>query len=364
MQNLILFIKQWTHIIFWFFQVKAKSDSQKDLEILALRSQLAIMQEKIINKKASKPRFTPAYRTFWVLLSKFFFNWKDALIIVKPETVIRWHRNGFKLFWAKKSAKLGRNSISIETINLIKKIHIENPLLSPEKIHEKLVQLGITDAPCPNTIAKYIPYIRKTPTDKQRQSWQTFLKNHSKEIWSMDFMVIPTLSFKLVYVLLIINHHRRKIEHFAVTSTPSAEWVKQQLKNATPFNKKTKYLIHDNDKMFRAESFQLFLKSANIISKRTTIHSPWQNGICERLVGIVKQDLLNHIIPLNEKHLHKLLYEYVNEYYNFNRTHQGINCETPIRKKPPIKSFIKDTKLISSPVLGGLYHNYTKSRVA
>jgi len=223
-----------------------------------------------------------------------------------------------------------------------------------------MIELGIINPPCANTIAKYIPKIRNTPTNKQKQSWKSFLENHSREIWSMDFMVIPTLSFKLIYVLLIINHHRRKIEYFAVTSTPSAEWVKQQLRNATPFNKKPKYLIHDNDKMFRDKGVQSFLKSANIISKCTTIHSPWQNGICERLVGIVKQDLLNHIIPLNENHLHKLIYEYVNDYYNTNRTHQGINCQTPIRQKPLVKTCIKDTEFIVSPMLGGLYHNYKK----
>ena len=360
MKNLILFLKQWLKIIVWFFQVKLKSDRQKNLEILALRSQLAIVHQNIEAKKIPKANFTPAYRAFWVLLSKFFSNWKDSLVLVKPETVVKWHRTAFKMHWRRKSKKLGRPKISIETINLIKKIHQENPLLSTEKIYEKLVELGITDAPHPNTIAKYIPKIRNTPTDKQSQSWQTFLTNHSKEIWAMDFLVVPTLNFKLIYVLLIVDHHRRKIVHFAASTSPSVEWIKQQIRNATPFDQKPKYLIHDNDTKFRDRGFQLFLKNINIISKNTTFHSPWQNGICERLVGIVKQDLFNHIIPLNEKHLHRLLSEYVNEYYNPSRTHQGIDCRTPIKQKIPVKTCIKNTKLEASPVLGGLYHNYTK----
>jgi len=136
LQNLSLFIKQWGQIIIWFFQVKLKSDNEKDLEILALRSQLAIVQQNIVNKKAAKPKFTPVYRIFWVLLSKFFSGWKDSLMIVKPETVVKWHRKAFKLYWKRKSKKTGRCGINIETINLIKKIHRENPLLSPEKIHE------------------------------------------------------------------------------------------------------------------------------------------------------------------------------------------------------------------------------------
>ena len=360
MQSLFLFTKQWIQIIAWFFQAILQPDVQRASEIVALRSQVAIMQQNIETNKMNKPKFTTAYRQLWVLLYKHFSNWKDALMLVKPETVVKWHRKAFKMYWRRKSRKLGRPKISKETINLIKKIHQENPLLSPEKIYEKLVELGITDAPHPNTIARHIKDIRNAPTDKQKQSWKTFLKNHSKEIWAMDFLVVPTWNFKLMYVLLIVDHHRRKIQHFAVTSSPTVDWINQQIRNATPFGKKPKYLIHDNDAKFRAKIFQQFLKNANIISKNTTFFSPWQNGLCERLVGIVKQDLLNHIIPLNEKHLHRLLSEYVNEYYNPHRTHQGIGCQTPIKKKSPVKTCIKNTNLEASPVLGGLYHNYTK----
>ena len=350
----------WIQIFSWFFKTRLMSNETKDLEILALRSQLAMVQKDIIMGKISKPCFKPALRCLWVLLSKFFPNWKSSLILVKPETVIGWHRNAFKFFWKLKSKKAGRPKISLKTIALIKRIHKENPLLSPEKIHEQLVNLGVVDVPAPNTIKKYIPKIRKSPTDKQKQSWTTFLKNHSKEIWAMDFFVVPTLCFQVLYVFFIISHDHRKIEHFAVTANPSSAWVAQQIREATPYGETPQYLIHDNDCIFRARSLQQFLKNTNIKSKRTGFHCPWQNGICERTVGILRQELLNHIIPFNKKHLERLLREYIGKYYNPTRTHQGINCQTPILSDKPVKTVAETTVLESEPILNGLYHRYKK----
>jgi putative transposase len=336
------------------------SNVAKDLEILALRSQLAIVQKDIFNGKIPKPRFKPALRCLWVLLSKFFPDWRGSLALVKPETVIGWHKTAFKFFWRLKSRQAGRPKISPETIALIKRIHKENPLLSPEKIHEQLVNLGVIDAPAPNTIAKYLPKLRKAPTDKQKQAWQTFLKNHSKGIWAMDFMIVPTLCFQVLYVFLIVSHDRRKIEHFTVTANPSSAWVAQQIREATPYGETPEYLIHDNDSIFTARLLQQFLENTNIKAKRTGFHSPWQNGICERTVGILRQELLNHVIPLNKKHLERLLREYIEGYYNTARTHQGINCQTPILSAEPVKTVVADTVLTGEPILNGLYHRYKK----
>ncbi|PKM86947.1 MAG: integrase, partial [Firmicutes bacterium HGW-Firmicutes-12] len=261
---MVCFFLNWIQFFSWFFRARLMSDTAKDLEILALRSQLAIVQERISNRKIFKPRFTPALRCLWVLLSNYFSGWQASLILVKPETVIGWYKTAFKFFWKLKSEP-GRSKISLKTIAMIKRIHKENPLLSPEKIHDILVNLGITDTPAPNTIAKYIPKIRKAPTDKQRQSWVTFLKNHSNAIWSMDFFVVSTLCFQVLYVFLIVSHDRRSIIHYAVTAIPSSA------------------------------SFQ----------------SPWQNGICERTIGILRQELLNHVIPVNAKYLEWLLGEYI-----------------------------------------------------
>jgi len=245
------------------------SEFQKDLEITALRSQLALFQQQIANNKITKPRYNNTFRWLWILLSKIFPTWKDALILVKPETVIGWHKKMFKLYWKHKS-KGGRPKISHETIALIKRIHKENPLLSPEKIYERLIELAVTDAPVPNTIAKYIIESRNPATEPQKQSWKSFLGNHVSEIWSMDFAVVPTLTFKVLYVFFIISHERRKIEHFAVTEYPTSQWVAQQIRNATPFGKQPKYIIHDNSGEFRSILFQRFLSDMGITSKSIT----------------------------------------------------------------------------------------------
>jgi len=345
-------------ILHCLIQTHFMTTAQKDLEILALRSQLAIVQQQCINKKLPRPRLSNTFRRLWVLLSKIFINWSSALVLVKPETVISWRKRAFKSYWRRKS-KGGRPKISWATIVLIRKIHRENPLLSPEKIHEQLCLLNIADVPAPNTIAKYIHEPRTTPTEKQKQSWQTFLRNHATGIWAMDFAVVPTLTFKPLYVLLIISHHRRRIEHFSVTRHPTAEWLIQQIREATFFGKRPKYLIHDNDSTFIAQSFQHYLIKCHIASKRTAFHSPWQNGICERLVGIIRRELLDHIIPLNQRHLERLLTEYVN-YYNKARTHQSLNREPPDLPERPKISRAGDTVLESTPILGGLYHSYKK----
>ena len=360
LKSVIIFIFQWIQEIFAFTKTWFMSSMEKSLEITALRSQLSIYQQQELNNKIPKHRVNSVFRQLWVLMSKFLPNWKEALVVVKPETVIGWHKTAFKAFWKRKS-KAGRPRISRATIALIKRIHKENPLLSPEKIHEKLVALNISDAPCPNTISKYLPQSRKAPTDKQIQSWKTFIKTHSKGIWAMDFFTVPTLTFRVLYVFFIISHDHRKIEYFAVTSNPNSAWVCQQVRNATPFGETPDYLIHDNDSIFTSGEFQMFLKNANIKSKRTGYHSPWQNGICERAVGIIRQELLNHVIPINGKHLEKLLKEYIEKYYNTERTHQGIGCETPVLKEKPVETKASDTVLSSEAILEGLYHRYNKA---
>jgi transposase InsO family protein len=334
--------------------------TEKNLEILALRSQLSLYLQQVENKKIPKPRSTPTFRQLWVILSKTYTNWRFVLKSFVPDTVIGWHHTAFKAYWTKKSKKLGRPKVSAETIALIKRIHEENKMLSPEKIHEMLVSMNVVDPPAPNTIAKYFPSTRKPPTEKQIQSWKTFLKNHCKDIWAMDYLVVPTLKFQFLYVLIIINHATRKIENFSITANPNMNWLKQQIRNATPFGHKPKYLIHDNDSAFVSKEFQSFLSATDIKSKKTAYHCPWQNGIVERAVGIFRQELLNHIIPVNEKHLYRLLDEYVHKYYNTHRTHQGIGCKTPIPLPHYPETTIKNTELESTEILGGLYNTYNK----
>ena len=171
---------------------------------------------------------------------------------------------------------------------------------------------------------------------------------------------MPTLRFQLLYVFIVVSHARRRIEQFGVTAHPTAEWVTQMVRNATPFGKQPKYLLHDNDSIFTAKSLQGFLSRIGIKPVRASYHAPWQNGICERAVGIIRQEVLNHIVPLDEKHLRHILHQYIYRYYNPHRTHQGIGGQAPDRVPRPPETAMEKTMLISTEILGGLYHAYTK----
>ena len=347
-----------TKIIFGYIKDHFLSFEQLRLENAALRSQLAVFQEQLLNKKIPKPRCNNAFRLLWIFLSKHCTDWKSVLVIFQPDTVLRWHRRAFREYWQHKS-RGGRPKISCATIEIIKRIHKENPTLSPEKIYERLVDLNVLDVPCPNTIAKYIKPVKPEPSPKQRQSWQTFLSNHIYCLWSMDMAVVSTLSFKPIYVLVIVSHFRRKIEHFAVTEHPTAQWIIQQIREATAFGNQPRYLIHDNGQPFVDKHFQQFLLNCGIKVKRIAYRSPWQNSICERLIGTLRRDLFDYIIPLSPRHLEKLMFEYV-KYYNNVRTHQFLDGETPVlRDKPPLTA-VKNTTLKSQSILGGLYHDYDK----
>jgi len=363
-----LYVLEWLSVFLKLIKLRFTSSLNKDLEIIALRSQVALNDYDVKVGKRPKPQATPAFRQIWVLLSIIYDKWESTLAHFKPATVIKWRETAFRLYWFKKSKKKGRPPISQEAIDIIRQMYEQNNYLSPEKIHEQLVLLNVTDAPAPNTIAKYLSSFRKPPstdtkkppTEKQIQSWLTFLRNHAPHTWGIDFFTVPTLFFKVLYVLVIINHGTRKIEHFAVTANPNMFWLTQQLRNATPYDHKPKYLAHDNDAVFTSKVFQRFLKGAGIKSKRTAIKAPWQNPYAERVIGTLRRELLDHVIPVNEKHLEYLLGEYVHKYYNTHRTHQGLGGQTPIPSPVYPPTTMAETKLKATPVLGGLYHTYEK----
>ncbi|PIC74202.1 integrase core domain-containing protein [Sporosarcina sp. P17b] len=351
---------EWLLYLGRFLRLYSQSTQSVRMENIALRSQLALYVQRYEKEKLPKPTPTPAFRHLWVFLSKYLGHWKEVLTIVQPDTVIRWHRTAFKFHWRRISKKIGRPNISPATIQLIKRIHKENPLLSPEKVHERLLALGIEKSPAPNKIAKYLPTTRKPPSQKQVQSWKMFLSNHHHDLWATDFFTIPTLKFRVLYGLVVIHHQSREIVYFAVTTNPTAEWTIQQFRNATPYGKVPKYLLHDNDPIFCSKAFQAFLRSSEIASKKTAYRSPWQNPYAERVIGTVKRELLDHIIPLNERHLYSLLREYIS-YYNNDRTHQGIDGKTPITSPTYLQTSAEETKLEAMPVLNGLYHTYKKA---
>jgi putative transposase len=358
---IISYLRESTSTIKQYFILKSLTDDDKVIQILALTKEVQDLKLQMKKYNIPKPQASVAYKQFWSFLVKHHPNWSMFYSRFKPETLKKWRNNKFKNYWTKLSRKSGRPKVKDDRFILIKQIMKENPTFSAEKIVELLKDMGICDCPCANSIRKRFPYLRKPPSDKQTQSWRTFLKNHAKDIWAMDYFVTYDLKFKLLFVLVIINHSNRKIEHIAVTKNPNVVWLRQQIKNAMPFDHKPKYLIHDNDKAFVSKEFQAFLSSFGVISKRTSYRSPWQNGICERTVGTIRNEILRYIIPVSDLHIQKILKRYVHKFYNTNRTHQGINCKTPIPHEKYSSITLKDTVLEPTPVLGGLYHTYKRA---
>ena len=317
------------------------------LENLALRQQLAVQQRSI-----KRPKIKNTDRIFWVWLSRIWNDWRSSLIIVKPPTVIGWHKKSFKLYWKRKSRRVGRPNIDWELIKLIRKLQKENSTWTAQRIQGELVKLGLDVSD--NTVAKYM---RKSKSDdSRRQRWLTFLRNHAKHIVGINFLVARTILFKSIHVFVAISHDRRKILHFAVTANPHSQWAIQQLRETFAFDETTKYVIRDNDKIF-SEDLKLHIRNFGLEDTPTAPRSPWQNPICERLIGTLRRECLDHMIILNEKHLHNVPDEYINNYYNVSRTPMSLEKDSPVHR--PVQA---NGKIVSKPILGGLHHVY--SRVA
>src|SRR6516164_1680687 len=325
-------------------------------EMVAMRSQLTFYKESIRQKRQPRPRFHPAFRLLWVLLSRIWIGWKSAAELMKPKTVLQWHEHAFLQWWRWKSRrKGGRPTIRQEMRALIRRLSRENVLWSAETIHGHLVLLGF-DPPCADTIRKYMVR-HKGGTDKS-QTWLTFLRNHLEVSWAMDFFTVPTLRFQILYIFVILNHSRRQIVHFAVTAHPTMDWVIQQLREAMPFGQQPSYLFRDNDGIYGDEVGRFFV-GTGIAEVKTAHRCPWQNPFVERYGGTLRRELLDHVMVLNEEHLKGLLKEFIEEYYHRARPHQGLHGDTPVPSVKP-EPAADGSRLVSIPVVGGLHHRYLR----
>jgi transposase InsO family protein len=328
-----------------------RSRSKQVVVELALRQQLATFAEK-----GRRPRITPVDRGFWVLLSRSWSGWKEILVIVQPETVVQWHRKGFRLYWRSISKRgPGRPPISSEMQALIRRFANENGWRA-RKVRGELKKLGISVGL--STISRYLP--KRDPDHDQRQRWSTFLRNHRHGIAAMDFLVVPPARFRLLYAWFEIGHGLREIIHCGITAHPTSPWVVQQLREAFPDDTAPRFLIYDNDSIF-SERVTASIENLGIEPRRTAFRSPWQNGIAERWVGSARRELLDHVIVLNEKHLRRLLREYV-DYYNADRVHtelQDSPMGRPIEHRPT-----SEAQVVALPRVGGLHHRYEWSEAA
>jgi putative transposase len=324
------------------------------LEILALRQQLGVLK-----RKNPRPRLRIEDRIFWTLLRRLWPAWRRVLVIVKPETVVAWHRAGFRLFWRlrSRSRALGRPQIDRKVLALIRRMANENPSWCAPRIHGELLKLGLDVSE--RTVSRYLR--RRSPSNDARKLWSAFLRNHRDVIAAMDFFTVPTLTFRVLYCFFVIEHGRRKILHFNVTEHPSGSWIAQQLREAFPGSCPYRYAILDRDRKFGEEATDL-LTVSGIRPKRITRASPWQNGVAERWVGSCRRDLLDHVLIFNEAHLRRLVKDYIG-YYHIDRTHDGLEKDTPATRPVVLKS-TESACLVSFRRVGGLHHRYDWQQVA
>ena len=324
-----------------------RSRAALQAEIIALRHQLLILQR---SNRGHKLRLSRADRILWVWLSQLWTGWQTALVLVKPETVIGWHRRGFRVYWSWKSRhRQGRPSASREVRDLIRKMSIANPRWGAPRIHGELLKLGIEVSEA--TVAKYMVRHRKPPS----QTWRTFLKNHTKNLVAADFFVVPTISFRILYVFVILAHERRRPVHFAVTANPTAEWTARQLLEAFPWDTAPRYLLRDRDKTY-GEKFQEATAWLGIREVLTAAQSPWQNAYVERLIGSIRRECLDHVIVLEESGLRRVLKSYF-EYYERTRTHLSLAKDAPIARAIQLPEL---GRVVELPEVGGLHHRYER----
>ena len=317
------------------------------LEVLALRQQVAVLK-----RKRPRPVLTSLDRVFWTALRHVWPRWSDVLAIVKPETVVGWHRAGFRLYWRWRSRpRGGRPKITEEIRVLIARLAQDNPDWGAPKIHGELQKLGLVVSE--RSVARYLRRIGRRGDPGKR--WLAFLQNHREVIAAFDFFTVPTVTFQLLYCFFVIDHRRRRILHFHVTPHPTAAWVVQQLREAFPQASPYRYVIFDRDSKFDAEVLA-FLKATGLTAKRTSVQAPWQNGVAERWVGSCRREILDHVIALDQQHLRRLIRDYV-DYHHQDRIHDSLEKDTPNRRTVEPKPAANAT-VISMPRLGGLHHRY------
>jgi transposase InsO family protein len=335
------FLRLFVHVLAAPF----RTQSQLEAEITMLRHQLNVLQRQA----SSRPRLTVADRLLFVWVCRLFPSLRNTITIVQPDTVLRWHRSGFRLYWRWKSRPHGgRPKIPVEVRSLIRRMSVENPLWGAPRIHGELMKLGIEVAQ--STVAKYMA---KQRPGGSGQTWKTFLRNHAAGIGAMDFLVVPTVNFRLLFVLVILRHERRRLISLSVTDHPTAEWIAQQITEAFPWDGAPTDLVRDRDAAY-GHAVTKRLPAMGIRDHPIAPRSPWQNGHAERLIGVIRRECLDHVVVLGEAHLRHVLRAYAH-YYNRARTHLALEKDAPLGR--PVQT---TGSIMTIPFLSGLHHQYAR----
>jgi len=319
---------------------------QVALENAALRQQLAVFKRDVKRQKLRRWD-----RLFWIGLRAIWKDWKSALVIVRPETVISWQQKRFKRYWWRLSQSKGpgRPRVSSEIRTLISNMAAANPFWGAPRVHGELLKLGYEISE--RTVSRLMPKNDKKPS----QTWTTFLRNHVGQMVSIDFFTVATVRLHVLYVFVILAHDRRRVLHFNVTEHPTAVWAAQQIIEAFPEDGAPRYLLRDRDGIY-GHCFTTRIEGMGIEQVRITARSPWQNCYVERAIGSIRRECLNHMIVLSEQHLRRILKSYF-RYYHESRTHLSLSKDAPESRAIQANEL---ERIVQIPQLGGLHHRYER----
>jgi transposase InsO family protein len=328
-----------------YFRLRRRASLE--LEVIALRHQLGVLRRQCPRRLRLRSRD----RLFWVWLYRLWPRCLEVMVLVKPATVVHWHRSGFRLYWRWRSrlGRRGRPTVDYDVRALIRKMSQANPLWGAPRIHGELLKLGIRIGQ--TAVAKYMNKRSKSPSP----TWRTFLRNHIDGLAALDMFVVVSGTFRLFYVVIVLAHARRQIIHFAVTQHPTQDWLSRQITEAFPWETAPRYLLRDRDASY-GPRFQRRVQAMGIEEVVTAPRSPWQNPYAERVIGSIRRECLAHIIVFNERHLRRVLASYV-DYYHRSRTHLALDKDCP--QERPIQR-PNTGKIIAFPKVGGLHHHYQR----
>jgi putative transposase len=318
-----------------------------ELELIALRHQVTVLRRQ----RPGRPKLCRADRLLWVWLYRIWPQALHVMVLVKPATVIQWHRKGFRLYWRwrSRSGQPGRPKVAMEPRDLIRQMSTANPLWGAPRIHGELLKLGIVVSQA--TVGRYLPWRPKVPSP----TWRSFLHNHMRDTVAVDMFVVATATFRLLYTVIVLGHDRRRIIHFNVTQNPTQVWLARQMTEAFPWDTAPRYLLRDRDAAY-GSAFRGRLQAMGIKEVVTARRSPWQNAYVERVIGSVRRECLDHVIIFDERHLHRVLSLYF-QYYQSARTHLSLHKDCP--ESRPIQ-LPAAGKIIAFPEVGGLHNRYER----
>ena len=328
------------------FAFRFRGRASLEIELIALRYQVTVLRRQ----RPGRLQLSSLDRLLWVWLYRIWPQVIDAMVLVKPATVVQWHRNGFRLHWRWRSRRPGRPKTGTEIRDLIRRMSRANPLWGAPRIHGELLKLGIEISQA--TVGRWMPWRPKVPSP----TWRTFLRNHLPDIAAIDMFVVATATFRLLYALIVLSLDRRRVVHFAVTPNPTQNWLSRQMTEAFPWDTVPRYLLRDRDKSY-GPTFRHRVRAMGITEVITAPRSPWQNPCAERLIGSIRRECLDHVIIVSERHLRRVLSSYF-QYHHEARTHLSLNKDCP--RPRPVQLPSTGNNIIAFPEVGGLHHRYER----